>query len=426
VAIGGLFLARNLGYPVPVWNAVARYWPLLIIGWGLLKLIDYFHLRKSGENRPLFSGGEVALLILVIFTGSAITAAANIDPDIGRLFDFTDDFDFWDITGNNYNYSEHHEADVPAGSSIEIINMYGSVEVRPSDVDRIILDVEKTIRASSREEADRRAPEFTFSIRNEGSVFRVASNQDVPVRNESGETFMPPVPPLVDEPEQQINEQVETAIEQRIQGRIEERLGRIPERLGRIPERLGSERLRFKSDLVIQVPRQSVTRINNRNGAVRVENLTGDQTINNRYGVVSVRGVTGKVQILNGYGSVNLEDINGPLTVETSFQDVNIQNVRGAVDVKNRYGEIELSFDQPPEADITVLGEFSDVTMELPTNAAFNIVGHTRFGDVDSDFDEIQLSRSRGDRSLSGRVGQGGPQLRIETRNGDIRLDRRG
>ena len=162
VALGGLFLARNLGYPIPVWNAVARYWPLLIIGWGLLKLIDYFHLRKSGDSRPLFSGGEVALLILVIFTGSAITAAANIDPDIGRLFDFTDDFDLWDITGNNYSYEEHHEADIPAGSSIEVLNLYGNVEIRPSDVDRIILDVEKTIRASSREEADRRAPSLCF------------------------------------------------------------------------------------------------------------------------------------------------------------------------------------------------------------------------------------------------------------------------
>jgi hypothetical protein len=421
VAIGVLILARNLGYPIPVWNTVARYWPLLIIGWGVLKLIDYFHLRRSGDNRPLFSGGEVALLVLVIFTGSAITAAANIDPDIGRLFDFTDDFDLWDITGNNYNYTEHHEADAPAGSSIEIVNMYGNIEIRPSDVDRITLDVEKTIRASSREEADRRAPEFTFSIRNDGSTFRIASNQDVPVADEP----VGPNPASIEGQAEQIVEQVEAPNGQAIPERIEERLNRIPERLRRL-ERLGGERLRFKSDLVIQVPRQAMLRINNRNGAVRVENLAGDQIINNRYGSVSVRDITGMVQISNGYGSVDIENIDGPLSVETSFDDVAIGNARGTVDVKNRYGEIELSLDQAPQSDITILGEFSDVALELPSNAAFSIVGQTRFGDIESDFEEIQLSRSRGDRSLSGRVGQGGPQIRIETRNGDIRLDRRG
>ena len=177
---------------------------------------------------------------------------------------------------------------------------------------------------------------------------------------------------------------------------------------------------------MIQVPRQATVRITNRNGAVRVEDITGDQIITNKYGSVSVRGVTGRVQVSNGYGSVDIENITGALTVETSFDDVNIGNVRGAVDVKNRYGEIAVSFDQPPDADITVLGEFSDVSLELPSNAAFSIVGQTRFGDIDSDFDEIQAARLRGDRSLSGSVGQGGPQIRIETRNGDIRLDKRG
>jgi hypothetical protein len=273
VSVGGLLLARNLGYPIPVWNAIALYWPVLIIGWGLLKLVDYFRLRRSGDNRPLFSGGEVALLIIVIFTGTAITAAANIHPDFGRLFDLTDDFDFWDITGNNYSYTEHHELDVPAGSSIEVVNYYGDVEVRPADVDRIVLDVDKTIRASSREEADRRAPDFRFSIQNTGSVFRISSNQDVPL-NGAPQSSLPPLPPAQPLPPPPVPpppEQSGRPSGQDFQNRIEERLNRIPERLGRIQERLGSERLRFKSDLVIQVPRQAVIRIENRNGSVHLE-----------------------------------------------------------------------------------------------------------------------------------------------------------
>ena len=42
VVIGGLLLARNLGYVIPIWGPLARYWPILIIAWGLLKLVDYY------------------------------------------------------------------------------------------------------------------------------------------------------------------------------------------------------------------------------------------------------------------------------------------------------------------------------------------------------------------------------------------------
>ena len=82
VVIGGLLLARNLGYSIPIWGYVVRYWPALLIAWGLLKFVDYYRFRNAGDSRPLFSGGEVALLIFVIFLGSAITTAANISPDI--------------------------------------------------------------------------------------------------------------------------------------------------------------------------------------------------------------------------------------------------------------------------------------------------------------------------------------------------------
>src|SRR5436190_19201507 len=86
VTIGGLLLANNLGYSIRIWPYIARYWPALLIGWGLLKFVDYYRFRNAPEGRPLFSGGEVALLILLIFSGTAITTAANISPKIGNFF----------------------------------------------------------------------------------------------------------------------------------------------------------------------------------------------------------------------------------------------------------------------------------------------------------------------------------------------------
>src|SRR5262249_55917010 len=130
VAIGGLLLASNLGYPLHLWPYIVRYWPTLLIVWGLLKFVDYFRFRRSADSGPPFSGGAVGPLILVIFAGSAITTAANVSPDLGRIFEIGD-IDLWDITGNSYTYDQHVEQqNVKAGSQIEIVNFFGDVEVR--------------------------------------------------------------------------------------------------------------------------------------------------------------------------------------------------------------------------------------------------------------------------------------------------------
>jgi len=66
------------------------------------------------------------------------------------------------------------------------------------------------------------------------------------------------------------------------------------------------------------------------------------------------------------------------------------------------------------------------VRLELPPSASFNIDAHTEHGSVSSDFEGPETRSSNRDRSLKGRVGSGGPNFNIETRNGDIRLEKRG
>jgi hypothetical protein len=285
VVIGGLLLAQNLGYAVPIWGPLALYWPALIIAWGLIKLLDYFRLRRSGDARRLFSPGEVAMLIIVIFAGSAITAAANFSPGFAGFLDFPQDFDFWDITGNNYEYTEHLESEVTPESTIEIVNLYGSVDVQASGSNRIILDVKKTVRAASRQEADSRAGQFTFSIQNRGGKILIASSRDKDFGQATG------------------------------------------------TGRFGNDRRRYKSSLTIQAPARASLDLNNRNG---------------------------------------------------------------------------------------------NVVLNLPSSAAFSIDARTRSGEIACEFEGLRVDSSGRERSLSGRVGNGGPQITIETRNGDIRIGKRG
>jgi putative adhesin/cell wall-active antibiotic response 4TMS protein YvqF len=442
MTIGALLLARNMGYAIPIWTTAARYWPLLLIVWGVLKVVDYIRFTRAGDNRPLFSGGEVALLIMVILVGGAITTAANLSPDVENIFQLGD-LDLWDITGNNFEYSEHQEADVPAGSTIEIVNLYGDVDVHPSDTNRVVLDVRKTIRAAQKADADRYANDFTFSIRNEGSRYRILSSRD-----EGG--------------------------------------------------RVGRSRQYYKSSMTILVPKQSAIQVDNRNGKVTVENLAGTQNITNRYGQVEVRGIMGAVEVENRNGSVTVEDVSdavkitdrysevnakniggslqianrngsvyvsevrgnttisnayGPITAENitgdltlngrnnsieaehvsgrvtadaSYQNVTIRDASGPITVRNRNGDVVVGFVKPPDKDVSVVTQYSNVRLELPPAASFNIDARTQHGSVDSEFDGVETGSSNRDRTLKGQVGRGGPSINIETRNGDIRVEKRG
>ena len=40
IAIGGLFLARNIYPEMPLSIWVSRYWPLILIVWGLLRIVE--------------------------------------------------------------------------------------------------------------------------------------------------------------------------------------------------------------------------------------------------------------------------------------------------------------------------------------------------------------------------------------------------
>jgi hypothetical protein len=385
IAIGGLLLARNFGYNVPIWGYVARYWPALLIVWGLLKLVDYYRFKTTSDGRPLFSASEVALLVFVIFAGAAVTTAANISSDIGRVFEIGD-IDLWDITGNNFTFDEHEEGMVPNGSSIEIDNMFGDVDVRPSEGDRVLLDVKKTIRAATKDEAEQLSKDFTFSITNDGDRYRIASNRD-------GNR---------------------------------------------------SSRQRYKSSLMLQVPKRSMLRIDNRNGKIEVTDLDGNQDISGRFGAVEVHGIAGDVKVKNEFGRISVENvkgaavisgrnnsvvvehIEGDLKVDSSFQSVNIRDPEGAVSVNGFNGNLSVSFDKPVQKAVQVVTHFGNVTIELPAGSSFSVSANTQFGRIDSDFEGLRKSRPDFAKdSAVGEIGQGGPSITVTTFNGNIHLVRR-
>jgi hypothetical protein len=437
IVIGVVLLLRNMGYEIPVWEGLSQYWPGLIIGWGLVKLVDYY--RLSGEKRSLFSVGEVVLLVLVLMAGSAFTAAARIGSDLSFIGILGEELDLFDVLGESFEFTRTIQTGARPGGRIEIHNIYGSVEVSPGDADAIVAEVTLRVRATDREEAERLEPGMEFTIEQMDGNYVIDSNRD---------------------------------------------------------DLSDSRRRRFRSSLRVRVPRESQIEVDNRYGSVQITGLTGDQQVRNKFGSTTLRNIDGDVGSEDGYGTfvgenvsgditvtnefarvdiqtvggnvsvdtkfgaVHLTDIEGDMTVEnrfsevtgynvggrvriggnnnsidleavgavgieTTYQDVVVQDPTGAVDIVNRHGDVRVSFSEPPRGDITLSGEYTDVWIDLPNASNFFLDARSRRGFIESDFEGLETIGSGPDQQLVGEVGSQGPNITIETRRGDVRLNRR-
>src|SRR5947209_7774688 len=76
ILIGVLFLARNVYPDLPLMDFVARYWPFLLIGWGVLRLVEILFWAATAKPLPSrgMSGGEWVLVVFLVMIGWTVWA----------------------------------------------------------------------------------------------------------------------------------------------------------------------------------------------------------------------------------------------------------------------------------------------------------------------------------------------------------------
>ncbi len=109
----------------------------------------------------------------------------------------------------------------------------------------------------------------------------------------------------------------------------------------------------------------------------------------------------------------------------TRKNDIELENVAGRIHIENKDGNIELRFAQPPREEVSVANESGSIKLVLPAKSTFEVHAEARQGDVDCEFSD-QLAKEqvqeRGNTRLDGKVGPKGPQIKLKTTYGSIRL----
>jgi DUF4097 and DUF4098 domain-containing protein YvlB len=177
--------------------------------------------------------------------------------------------------------------------------------------------------------------------------------------------------------------------------------------------------------LIVSVPRQADVRARSGDGSILIERVNGRLEAHTGDGSIRATDVAGELTLTTGDGSVTVDGADGRLELETGDGSVNVAGKLTRVRLHTGDGSIVYRA-QPGTAmsddwDITT-GD-GGVSLYLPPDFGAELDAHTGDGSIRNDLDVAQSGAADENRkTVRGRLGAGGRQLRIRTGDGSIRL----
>ena len=429
IFLGILFLLYRFQPQLEIGFFIRRFWPVLIILWGIAKLIDHLVARRSGERAPLLTGGEAALLIVAFLALAGLGLTDYVrkrHPDIDlKLNPFAQKYTQTDALPGKK---------VPPGTRVTIQTTRGSITVHTGGGDELRVTANKSASDSSESEADEHMAGVKAVIEQTSDGFRIhpAGDEDSEDVNVDLDVEVPKSATVTASTSKgDINlSGIAGAIDASTrQGDVE-----IHDAGSDVAVTLA------KGDLRLSNVAGNV-RVSGRGNEIDVSDVKGDATLDGEFfGPIRVRNVaktthyvsqrsdltlihmTGRMELDSE--DLQISDVAGSAKLVTHNKDMDIENVAGRLDITDSHGDIKIISSQPPGDEISVADDSGEVSLTLPSKSSFEISAISRGGDVSSDFEGPSLQQTNDNNvgKLTGKVGSGGPKIQITTSYGTISI----
>ncbi len=179
--------------------------------------------------------------------------------------------------------------------------------------------------------------------------------------------------------------------------------------------------------LIVSVPRDVNVTARSGDGTITIERVNGRLELRTGDGSIRASDVGGELILDTGDGSVTVDGARGRLDVDTGDGGVNVTGRLTSVKLHTGDGSIvyraEPGSEMSENWDITT-GD-GGVTLYLPSGFGADLDAHTGDGSIRNDLDVIgepETDKDESRRTLRGRLGAGGKQIRVRTGDGTIRL----
>jgi hypothetical protein len=137
-------------------------------------------------------------------------------------------------------------------------------------------------------------------------------------------------------------------------------------------------------------------------------------------GSIHARGLKDGFSVETGSGDIYAEqDGTGDVKAHTGSGTIELRNLSGGLRAHTGSGDIKIT--GQPKSDWN-LGTGSGSVELWPDKAGFNLDASTGSGSIHTDREMVVQGSIEGHHHLSGKVGGGGPTVKVETGSGDIKI----
>jgi len=431
ITIGVLFLLRTTGVISlqSFRNWMVHYWPLLLIFWGVAKLLEHVWARQHGEPTPRLGAGGIVLLIFIILFGTGVTRTADWNwRGIGADMGVDDDWD--NMFGSHYDFTDNFAQPLTGGSEIKIISAQGDITVTPSEDNQVHAVVRKSVRSDSQENANRMNESTHPKFIQQGNLWLLdLTSGDFEKTRFDLDLQLPP--------------QLALSMSTR-RGNLS-----VSQREGNVD--LSTDRGNLSAENV-----KGVTSLHIRRGSVNVKTITGNVQVDGEVEDGSVSDVTGTLEFNAGYngtvqlahiaqrlhlksvrtdlqlakldgemslghGDIRATALAGPVKLNTRSNEVHFDEVSGEVEVENRNGIVSIR-PKTPLGNIDVNNVRGGIELEMPPAAGFKLDAESKGGTIDVNDFNVSVDNQRRDASARATIGKGGPDIRLRTDRGTIEI----
>ncbi len=160
-------------------------------------------------------------------------------------------------------------------------------------------------------------------------------------------------------------------------------------------------------------------------GSITAEEVMGSINAKTSGGGITIGSVEGAVEAIISGGSIRI-DRAGSVNAKTSGGSITVEEVMGNINAKTTGGSIKAYISGQPEGDCSLETTGGNVTAYVVEDIAVNVDAKTTGGRVSSDIPitTVVQGKVRGNR-LQGAINGGGPQLKLRTFGGSIRLHKK-
>jgi hypothetical protein len=298
ILLGALFLLHRFDPDLGIGHLIARYWPVLLIVWGIAKLIDHLSAQRAGRPRPpVLSGGEAALLVLLVVVLSWIWVMDYIHMKHPEL-----EVDGIGLFSHRHSDNEVLPSEtIPAGAQVTIQTGRGDLTIHAVDVNEIRVEVNKSGYAASESSARERMKGVRVVIEHSGGGYLVHPvNQDQASGNVS----------------------VDLDVE--------------------LPKTVTLTATSDHGDINISGIRGAIS-ATTQNGDIEIHDAGSDVNVQLQKGDVRVNDVPGTVRISGKGSQIEVSDVDGDALIEGDFYGpIRVRNVKKTTHYASKRSDLTL------------------------------------------------------------------------------------